>query len=319
MKLDGRRKSNNIEDRRGQRTGGMGNIFGSSGGSGGGIVGLILQMLLTRGSIKGRILALAAIGVIAFFSIQGGDGNILGNLLGEGGTDGNGNPQSAYVESPEEKELYEFSAKILAGTEDVWNAEFQKLGKTYRAPKLVIFNDAVTSGCGGATSSTGPFYCSADQTVYLDLSFFLNMRKQLGADGDFAYAYVIAHEVGHHVQYLLGTLDQAHEVMAQYGNDSKQANQVSVRLELQADFYAGLWAYHDNRMFGSLEDGDIEEALDAAQKIGDYFLQKMARGYAVPDSFNHGTSEQRSRWLKKGLRTGDIQQGDTFTPAYQAL
>ena len=214
MKLDGRRKSNNIEDRRGQRTGGMGNIFGSSGGSGSGIVGLILQMLLTRGGIKGRILALAAIGVIAFFSIQGGDGNILGNLLGEGGTDGNGNPQSAYVESPEEKELYEFSAKILAGTEDVWSAEFQKLGKTYRAPKLVIFNDAVTSGCGGATSSTGPFYCSADQTVYLDLSFFLNMRKQLGADGDFAYAYVIAHEVGHHVQYLLGTLEQAHEAMA---------------------------------------------------------------------------------------------------------
>lgn len=319
MKLDGRRKSNNIEDRRGQRTGGMGNIFGSSGGSGSGIVGLILQMLLTRGGIKGRILALAAIGVIAFFSIQGGDGNILGNLLGEGGTDGNGNPQSAYVESPEEKELYEFSAKILAGTEDVWNAEFQKLGKTYRAPKLVIFNDAVTSGCGGATSSTGPFYCSADQTVYLDLSFFLNMRKQLGADGDFAYAYVIAHEVGHHVQYLLGTLDQAHEVMAQYGNDSKQANQVSVRLELQADFYAGLWAYHDNRMFGSLEDGDIEEALDAAQKIGDDYLQKKARGYAVPDSFNHGTSEQRSRWLKKGLRTGDINQGNTFTPAYSAL
>lgn len=319
MKLDGRRKSNNIEDRRGQRTGGMGNIFGSSGGSGSGIVGLILQMLLTRGGIKGRILALAAIGVIAFFSIQGGDGNILGNLLGEGGTDGNGNPQSAYVESPEEKELYEFSAKILAGTEDVWNAEFQKLGKTYRAPKLVIFNDAVTSGCGGATSSTGPFYCSADQTVYLDLSFFLNMRKQLGADGDFAYAYVIAHEVGHHVQYLLGTLEQAHEAMAQYGNDSKQANQVSVRLELQADFYAGLWAYHDNRMFNSLEDGDIEEALDAAQKIGDDYLQKKARGYAVPDSFNHGTSEQRSRWLKKGLRTGDINQGNTFAQAYAAL
>lgn len=319
MKLDGRRKSNNIEDRRGQRTGGMGNIFGSSGGSGSGIVGLILQMLLTRGGIKGRILALAAIGVIAFFSIQGGDGNILGNLLGEGGTDGNGNPQSAYVESPEEKELYEFSAKILAGTEDVWNAEFQKLGKTYRAPKLVIFNDAVTSGCGGATSSTGPFYCSADQTVYLDLSFFLNMRKQLGADGDFAYAYVIAHEVGHHVQYLLGTLDKAHEAMAQYGNNSKQSNQVSVRLELQADFYAGLWAYHDNRMFGSLEDGDIEEALDAAQKIGDDYLQKKARGYAVPDSFNHGTSEQRSRWLKKGLRTGDINQGNTFAQAYAAL
>lgn len=319
MKLDGRRKSNNIEDRRGQRTGGMGNIFGSGGGSGSGIVGLILQMLLTRGGIKGRILALAAIGVIAFFSIQGGDGNILGNLLGEGGTDGNGNPQSAYVESPEEKELYEFSAKILAGTEDVWNAEFQKLGKTYRAPKLVIFNDAVTSGCGGATSSTGPFYCSADQTVYLDLSFFLNMRKQLGADGDFAYAYVIAHEVGHHVQYLLGTLDKAHEAMAQYGNNSKQSNQVSVRLELQADFYAGLWAYHDNRMFGSLEDGDIEEALDAAQKIGDDYLQKKARGYAVPDSFNHGTSEQRSRWLKKGLRTGDINQGNTFAQAYAAL
>ena len=320
MKLDGRRKSNNIEDRRGQRTGGMGNIFGSSGGSGGGIVGLILQMLFSKGGMKGGLLGLVAVGALIYFGLQGGGGNVLGSLLGDGTLTGDGTQQQTeYVESPEEKELYEFSAKILAGTEDVWSAEFQKLGKTYRAPKLVIFNDAVTSGCGGATSSTGPFYCSADQTVYLDLSFFLNMRKQLGADGDFAYAYVIAHEVGHHVQYLLGTLEQAHEAMAQYGNDSKQANQVSVRLELQADFYAGLWAYHDNRMFNSLEDGDIEEALDAAQKIGDDYLQKKGRGYAVPDSFNHGTSEQRSRWLKKGLRTGDINQGNTFAPAYSAL
>ena len=155
--------------------------------------------------------------------------------------------------------------------------------------------------------------------MYLDLDFFKTMKSQIGADGDFAYAYVIAHEVGHHVQNLLGTLDAAHQQMAQYGKGTKGYNQTSVRLELQADFYAGVWAYHDNKMFGSLEDGDIEEALNAAAKIGDDYLQKQAYGKTMPETFNHGTSEQRSRWLKKGLRTGDINQGDTFSPSYSSL
>jgi predicted metalloprotease len=153
--------------------------------------------------------------------------------------------------------------------------------------------------------------------VYLDLEFFSSMKQQLGADGDFAYAYVIAHEVGHHVQNLLGTLGEAHQLMSRVSE--KESNQISVRLELQADYYAGVWAYHDNEMFGSLEDGDIEEGLNVASKIGDDYLQKKARGYSVPDSFNHGTSAQRSRWLKKGLMTGSVKGGDTFSPAYANL
>lgn len=336
MKLDGRRTSSNVEDRRGQSTGGLGgglgNIFGSrSGGSSGGgglnLIAILLQMLFSGkgGGKKGGGCGCLGI-VVALFVLymvfSGGGGSILGGLLGgmEGmpmaGGDGQ---QSEYVESAQEKELFEFASKILAGTEDVWSSEFQKIGKTYRAPKLVIFTDAVSSGCGNASSSTGPFYCSADQTVYLDLSFFMSMKQQIGADGDFAYAYVIAHEVGHHVQYLLGTLDQAHKLMAQYGRDSKESNQISVRLELQADFYAGVWAHHDNLMYGSIEDGDIDEGLNAAQKIGDDYLQKKSRGYTVPESFNHGTSAQRSSWLKKGVRTGDINQGDTFSPSYNSL
>ena len=163
----------------------------------------------------------------------------------------------------------------------------------------------------------GPFYNSADQTVYLDLSFFTSMKKEIGADGDFAYAYVIAHEVGHHVQYLLGTLQQAHQKMQRVSE--KESNQISVRLELQADFYAGVWACNDNRMYNSLEAGDIEEGMAVASKIGDDYLQKKAYGYTVPDAFNHGTSAQRSRWLKKGLATGDPGQGDTFSVSYDEL
>ena len=191
------------------------------------------------------------------------------------------------------------------------------MGKTYKAPKLVLFTDAVQSGCGGASSSSGPFYCSADQTVYIDLSFFTTMKQQFGTAGDFAYAYVIAHEVGHHVQYLLGTLGDAHEKMSRVSKT--ESNQISVRLELQADFYAGVWANRDNAMFNSLEDGDIEEGLAIAARIGDDYLQKQARGYTVPESFNHGTSAQRSRWLKKGITTGNINDGDTFSPDYSKL
>lgn len=335
MNLDGRRTSRNVEDRRGQGTGGigggLGNILGSRGGtsSGGGgmnLIAILLQMLFSgKGSGKKGggcgCLGLVVVLVVLYFVIAGGGGSILGGLLGGlGDADmGTSQQQTEYVASAQEEELFDFASKILAGTEDVWSAEFQKLGKTYRAPKLVIFTDAVRSGCGNASSSTGPFYCSADQTVYLDLSFFTSMKQQIGADGDFAYAYVIAHEVGHHVQYLLGTLDQAHKLMAQYGQGSKESNQISVRLELQADFYAGIWAYHDNKMFHSIEEGDIDEGLNAAQKIGDDYLQKKARGYTVPESFNHGTSAQRSSWLRKGVRTGDITQGDTFSVSWSSL
>lgn len=245
--------------------------------------------------------------------MTGGNPLSVMQLAGNGAT----TEDTEYVESAEEEAMAKFAKQIFAGTEDVWTAEFKKMGMTYRPPKLVLFRDQVNSGCGNATSATGPFYCSADQCVYLDLEFFMNMKEQLGADGDFAYAYVIAHEVGHHVQYLLGTLDQAHSQMSRLSE--KEANKISVRLELQADYYAGVWAYHDNEMFGSIEDGDIEEGLRVASVIGDDYLQKKARGYTVPDSFNHGTSAQRSKWLKKGLDGGRVNGGDTFSPAYSAL
>ena len=224
------------------------------------------------------------------------------------------------IEQNEEDNLWMvFCSQIFAGTEAFWTAEFNKMGKTYQPPKIYVFSDAINSGCGNATSASGPFYCSADETVYLDLEFFKNMKREIGADGDFAYAYVIAHEVGHHVQNQLGILGPVHQKRAQYGKDSPEANQLMVRLELQADFFAGVWAHHDNKMFGLLEDGDIEEALNAAAKIGDNYLQRQVYGRTMPETFTHGTSEQRSRWLKKGIRTGDVSQGDTFSPAYSTL
>ena len=285
MKLEGRRESKNVDDRRGRtaKTAGLG--------------------------IGGLIIA----GIIALF--MGGDPSSVLRQMASSNMQTTENTE--YVPTAEEQELAKFASQILAGTEDVWTAEFKKMGRTYTPPKLVLFKGSVQSGCGGATSSTGPFYCSADQSVYLDLEFFSSMKQQLGADGDFAYAYVIAHEVGHHVQNLLGTLGEAHQLMSRVSE--KESNQISVRLELQADYYAGVWAYHDNEMFGSLEDGDIEEGLNVASKIGDDYLQKKARGYSVPDSFNHGTSAQRSRWLKKGLMTGSVKGGDTFSPAYANL
>ena len=289
MKLDGRRESTNVEDRRGKSSG------IKAGGIGiGGIIIVGLIWLLT-GKLDVSSL------------VQNPTGDYT-----EQTTDGKDYSQV-------DVELMQFCKQILAGTEDVWTQEFKKMGMTYQPPKMVVFSGAVRSGCGSATSDSGPFYCSADQTVYLDLEFFKSMKDEIGADGDFAYAYVIAHEVGHHVQYLLGTLDEAHQKMAQYGKNTKNYNQTSVRLELQADFYAGVWAYHDNQMFGSLEDGDIEEALNAAAKIGDDYLQKQAYGKTMPETFNHGTSEQRARWLKKGLKTGNVKLGDTFSPSYSSL
>ena len=300
MKLDGRRMSDNIIDRRGERM-----------SMAGGGLSLLRLLAILPGGIKTKLIGLAVVAAVVV-ATQGTSG--LSGLLGLSGPQ---TEQRQYQGTPEEQELYEFSAQILAGTEDVWTELFERMGKRYIPPKMVIYKDAVQSGCGNATSSTGPFYCSADQTVYIDLSFFMNMKRQIGADGDFAYAYVIAHEVGHHVQYLLGDLDRIHEKMA--SASEKESNRLSVRLELQADFYAGIWAYHDNRIFSSLEDGDIDEGLDAARKIGDDYLQKKARGYTVPDSFNHGTSSQRSRWLKLGAHSGDLSLGDTFTPEYSSL
>jgi len=281
MNLKGRRISTNVDDRRGKKT-------GLSIGIGGAIIVALIALFLGKDPSS---------------ALQ----NL--NLGGETGT--------TYTPTAEEEELATFAKQILAGTEDVWTAEFKKMGKTYVPPKLVLFTNSVQSGCGGASSSTGPFYCSADQSVYIDLSFFSNMQKQFGSAGDFAYAYVIAHEVGHHVQYLLGTLQQAHNQMSRLSET--ESNKLSVRLELQADFYAGVWAHQDNAMFNSLEDGDIEEGLAIAARIGDDYLQKRAKGYTVPETFNHGTSAQRSRWLKKGITTGDIRQGDTFSPAYEKL
>ena len=293
--------SDNISDRRGERM----NMAGGG-------MGLLRLLAILPGGIKTKLVGLAVVAAVVL-ATQGTSG--LSGLLGVSSSPQT--EQTQYQGTPEEQELYKFSAQILAGTEDVWTELFKRMGRRYIPPKMVIYKDAVQSGCGNATSSTGPFYCSADQTVYIDLSFFMNMKRQIGADGDFAYAYVIAHEVGHHVQYLLGDLDRMHEQMASVSE--KESNRLSVRLELQADFYAGIWAYHDNRIFNSLEDGDIDEGLEAARKIGDDYLQKKARGYTVPDSFNHGTSAQRSRWLKLGAHTGDLSLGDTFSPEYGSL
>lgn len=286
MRLDGRRESRNVRDVRGK--GGR--------NAGIGLGGLVI------------------VGIITWLL----GGNPLDVVRQAGGLEAiTGSQQTEYVPTAEEEALAKFSKQILAGTEDVWTAEFRRMGLEYEPPTLVLFTGNVQSACGGATSSTGPFYCSADRSVYIDLSFFSSMKQQFGSAGDFAYAYVIAHEVGHHVQNLLGTLRQAHTAMNQ--TSQAEANKISVRLELQADFYAGLWAHHDNEMFDSLEEGDLEEGLEIASRIGDDYLQKQARGYAVPETFNHGTSAQRSRWLKKGFTTGDIEKGDTFSPRYSSL
>lgn len=288
MRLDGRRNSNNVNDRRG--------ISGKAAGIGGGIVGIILVAVVTLMS-------------------GGSVGDVITNVVDQ---QSRGTYAENYQPDAEDERLADLASKVLAGTEDVWTEEFRRQGwGEYECPKMVLYTGAVQSGCGHATSQTGPFYCSADQTVYLDLDFFKQMQRSIGASGDFAYAYVIAHEVGHHVQYLLGTLDQAHNLMNQVSE--KEANRISVRLELQADYYAGVWANRDNAMFNSIEPGDVENAINAASKIGDDYLQKKATGREVPDSFNHGRSSQRMAWLAKGIRTGDPLQGDTFSPAYEDL
>jgi predicted metalloprotease len=218
-----------------------------------------------------------------------------------------------YESSEAEDQMAQFVSVVLADVEDVWTEIFRQSGATYREPTLVLFRDQVQSACGYATAASGPFYCPADMKIYIDLSFCDDLANKYGAQGDFAIAYVIAHEVGHHVQNLLGILD---EVTAERQRLSEvRANQLTVRLELQADFYAGVWAHHASRMFDSLEEGDIEEALNAAASIGDDVLQKKYQGRVIPDTFTHGTAAQRSSWLRKGWVTGDISQGDTFSAA----
>ena len=263
------------------------------------------------GGAKAAGLGLGGIVMIALITFMSG-GN-LGDVISNVGSQMAQQSQNVTTQegqrefTEEEQELAKFSSQILAGTEDVWAEVFQKMGRKYTPPKMVLYTNSVQTACGQGNAQVGPFYCSGDQCLYIDLSFFTTMKKSLGADGDFAYAYVIAHEVGHHVENLLGTLGQAHSAMSR--TSQVNANKISVRLELLADYYAGVWAHYDNGKFCSLEDGDIEEAIRCAQVIGDNYLQEKARGYSQPESFTHGTSAQRMRWLKKGLDTGDMNGG----------
>lgn len=287
MKLTGRRESTNFEDRRGK---------GGKVAIGGGIGAIIIAALFTL--------------------LGGGNaGDVVQQVIN---TAQQGGAQAEnYTPTAQEEQFKTFALQILASTEDVWEKKFREVGRTYEPPKLVIFHGSVQSACGSASSAMGPFYCSADKCVYLDLDFFNEMERSLGAKGDFACAYVIAHEVGHHVQNLLGTLGQAHSQMSRQNEVDK--NQTSVRIELQADYYAGIWGHGEQQMFGSIEAGDFEEAINAAQKIGDDYLQKRAQGTVSPESFTHGSSAQRMRWLKRGLQTGDIRGGDTWSVAFNQL
>ncbi|MFC5587940.1 neutral zinc metallopeptidase [Sporosarcina soli] len=277
MEWKGRKGSANVEDRRGGRKGGVAI-------AGGGIGGIILILL---------------------FTFLGGDPGELLNGSQIGGT-GNTVP---YEETAEEKELAEFVSVVLADTEAIWSELFQEQGMTYENPKLVLYTDIVQSACGTANSAVGPFYCPGDHKLYIDLSFFEELRDRYQAPGDFAMAYVIAHEVGHHVQTLLGTSDKVNALRSKLSE--KEFNQYSVRLELQADYFAGVWAHHEKEL-NVLDEGDIEEAINAASAVGDDRLQRQAQGRVVPDSFTHGTSEQRKRWFSKGFEKGTINGGDTF-------
>jgi hypothetical protein len=278
MLWQGRRQSSNVQDVR--RSGGKGIAVG------GGIGSVIL--------------------VVAYL-LLGGDPQVLMDSAQQAQT-----AQSAQVEGgAQQDELSQFVGVVLADTEDAWNEIFRKIGRQYEEPKLVLFANQTRSGCGFASGATGPFYCPEDRRVYIDLSFYRMLQERFGAPGDFAQAYVIAHEVGHHVQNLLGISDQ---VQSARGRVSEaEYNRLSVKLELQADFFAGVWAHHADRAKGVVESGDIDEALRAASAIGDDNLQRRTQGRVVPDSFTHGSSEQRVRWFRKGYETGDIRQGDTFS------
>lgn len=269
---------------------------------------------MSRGTKFGLGGGLGAIVMVLISLFMGGDiGSVLPQLAGGMGG-GQGTEEGSYQETPEEKELATFSKKIEASTEDVWSKIFMdnNLGE-YQPPTLVLYTGSTSTACGQGSAAVGPFYCGGDQKLYIDLSFFGTMQQQLGAGGELSYAYVIAHEVGHHIEYLNGTLAKAHEAMSQYGQNSEEANRISVRLELLADFYAGVWAHYENQQFQSIEDGELEEAIDCAMKIGDDYLQKRAGyEYTMPEKFTHGTSKQRMKWFKLGYETGDMSRGNTF-------
>jgi len=269
----GRRGSQNVEDRRG---------MGGRGVAIGGVGGIIVLLLII---------------------VMGGDPSAVLNP-------GNTSITNSGATTAAQDDAYKFVSVVLADTEDVWRQQFREMGRTYNEPKLVLFSGYVQTGCGTASSDVGPFYCSNDETVYIDTSFFTQLSKRFGAPGDFAQAYVIAHEVGHHVQNLLGILDAVHAKQQRVGQS--EANELSVRLELQADFLAGVWAHYADKTLNVLDPGDLEEALAAATAIGDDKLQQEAQGRVVPDTFTHGTSAQRTRWFKLGYDTGDVQRGDTF-------
>ncbi|WP_339865111.1 neutral zinc metallopeptidase [uncultured Algoriphagus sp.] len=294
MKWEGRRRSSNVEDRRGQRVGGSGGGFSPM------LIGPLLRLLFSK-------TGLIIVGIIIAISVVTGTNPLtfLGNFMGGGGSQGF-TTETNYTPSAEEDRLAAFSEVILADTEDVWN----QLLDNYREPTLVLFSGQVSSACGMASSATGPFYCPGDEKLYIDLSFFKEMEVKLNAPGDFAQAYVIAHEVGHHIQKISGITAEMDKIRGQVSE--KEYNQFSVKLELQADFLAGVWANHSQKSAGWMEKGDLAEALNAANAIGDDRLQKQATGRVTPDSFTHGTSAQRMKWFKKGFETGDINQGDTF-------
>jgi uncharacterized protein len=280
MRWRNRERSENVDDRRGSTVKRVGGGLGI-----GAIIMAVIALLMGENPLQ-----------------------VIQNLMSEGG----GNTQTIQTQSsPEEEALAEMVSVVLKDTEDVWNKLFrEQMGKEYQEPKLVLYSSSVESACGFAQSATGPFYCPADQSVYIDLSFYDDMKTKLNAPGEFALAYVIAHEVGHHVQNLLGILNQVQR--QKQSLSQAEGNQLNVRLELQADFFAGIWAHHAQKMKSILEEGDIEAGLNAAAAVGADRMQMKARGYVVPDSFTHGTSEQRVRWFRKGIKNGLLNEGDTF-------
>lgn len=302
MRWRGNRKSSNVEDRRNTKISGLGSL----GGRGGGMLRLLPVAFKFLG-FKGT--ALLAAGVIGYSVVTGNFGNMLAGLNLQQPTS-NSTSTKPLNESPEEKELVDFVSVVLADTEETWNTLFEQKGKRYQEPTLVLFRGVVKSACGMGQSATGPFYCPGDQKIYIDLGFYEQLKNQFKAPGDFAQAYVIAHEVGHHIQTLLGISSDVRQ--AKSGLSEIEANKLSVRQELQADCLAGVWANHANNSRQLLEAGDVEEALTAASAIGDDTLQKQASGYVSPDSFTHGSAEQRVKWFKIGLSNGNIESCDTF-------
>ena len=278
MRTEGRRTSDNVEDRRGMSSGGK---MAIGGGLGTIVIALVVLLL-------------------------GGDPTQVLNSSQEAPATESG----PITTTPEEDAMDNLVRVVLAGTEDVWTKIFQESKMTYKPPTLVLFRDQVQSACGYASGASGPFYCPGDQKVYIDLAFFDELKTRFGANGDFAIAYVVAHEIGHHVQNQLGILSDVNNQRARMSEVN--ANRILVRLELQADFLAGMWAHYDQQMFNSLESGDIEEAMNAAASVGDDVLQKRYQGRVIPDAFTHGTAAQRKEWFRKGYTSGDFDQGDTF-------